>query len=86
MKVNCVPVLPDIPVYKEMFNEDYLYPEIVLKPPYLNYIRNREKIHEKVWNSVENYVSYDIQSELKRIHDTYYDSKHLKQLLCSLSR
>ncbi len=86
MRLNCVPVLPDIPVYREMFNEDWLFPEIVLKPPYLNYIRNSEKIHEKVWNSMENYVSYNIQDEVKRIHDTYYDSTHLKKLLCSINQ
>jgi glycosyltransferase involved in cell wall biosynthesis len=84
MALGSIPILPDLPLYSEMFNNEWLYSNISLKPPYLNFIRNREEIIQKIWNSVENYLNYNLQNEVQEITNTYYNSKDLKQILCKL--
>lgn len=85
MALGCIPILPDLPLYSEMFKSDWLYSSIALKPPYLNFIRNREQITEKVWNSVENYLNYNLTEEVDIITDKYYNSIHLKNVICNLT-
>lgn len=85
MALGCIPILPDLPLYVEMFNSDWIYSSIALKPPYLNFIRNREQIVEKIWNSVENYLNYSLQKEVEMITDKYYNSNDLKEVLCKLT-
>jgi len=84
MALGAIPILPDLPLYSEMFNNEWLYSGITLKPPYLNFIRNREEIVQKIWNSVENYLNYSLQKEVETIKDKYYNSNDLKQILCKL--
>ena len=85
MALGSIPILPDLPLYVEMFNSDWIYPGIALKPPYLNFIRNRQEIIEKIWNSVENYLHYSLQKEVENITNTYYNSNDLKEVLCKLT-
>lgn len=84
MMLGCIPILPDIPMYKDMFNERWLYSSIIFKPPYLNFIRNREEIFEKIRTSVENYLSLDIEGDIQILEDRYYNSSQLKNILCTL--
>lgn len=78
MSLGCIPLLPDIPIYKELFDEKWLYPAKVLTPPYLNFMRNLDLIHGRIRDSVENYLSYNLEEEVKKIHDVYFDSSQLK--------
>ena len=75
-----------MPLYLEMFNKDWIYSGIALKPPYLNFIRNREEIVQKIWNSVENYINYSLQKEVENIKQHYYNSNDLKEVLCKLTK
>lgn len=83
MALGCIPILPDIEIYKEMFHPDWIYSSIIFKLPYLNFIRNREEIFGKILNCVENYVYYNITEEYNKIANTYYNSNNLKQIICS---
>lgn len=84
MALGCIPIIPRIPVYEEMFDNDWLYDKIALKPPYLNYIRTRQQIEPKILNYVEKYDKYNLESEVERIQKKYFDSSKLKQIICSL--
>lgn len=84
MALGSLPILPDLELYKEMFHEDWIYSSIIFKPPYLNFIRNREEIFEKILKCVENYVSYSIDEKYNEIVSKYYNSDKLKEILCSL--
>lgn len=86
MALGAIPILPDLPLYLEMFNKDWIYSGIALKPPYLNFIRNREEIVQKIWNSVENYINYSLQKEVENIKQHYYNSNDLKEVLCKLTK
>jgi len=85
MALGCIPVLPDIPIYNEMFDNKWLYNTIILKQPYLNYIRNREQIHGQVRDAVENYTDYDLTTEVQKIHDEYFDSEQLKDIITEIT-
>ena len=85
MALGAVPILPDLPLYSEMFDKSWLYSSIVLKPPYLNFIRNREEIVQKICNSVENYVYFNLHDEVNTIKNRYYNSNDLKEFLCKLT-
>ena len=86
MALGSIPILPDLPLYTEMFNPEWIYSSITLKPPYLNFIRNREEITQKIWNSVENYINYSLQNEVEMIKNRYYNSNDLKEILCKLTK
>lgn len=85
MSLGAIPILPDLPLYSEMFKNDCLYSSILLKPPYLNFIRNREDIVQKICNSVENYVHFNLQNEVQDITNRYYNSNDLKDFICKLT-
>jgi len=83
MTLGCIPILPDIEIYKEMFHSDWIYSSIIFKLPYLNFIRNREEIFLKISNCVENYESFNIEEQCDSVIDKYYNSDNLKQILCN---
>jgi hypothetical protein len=83
MALGCIPILPDIEIYKEMFHSDWIYSSIIFKLPYLNFIRNREEIFSKITNCVENYDNFNVKEKCDVIIDKYYNSDSLKRLLCN---
>lgn len=84
MAFGCIPLMPRIPVYEEMFDNEWLYDSVALKEPYLNYMRHREQIEPKILNYVNNYLSYNIEDEVERVHNKYFDSTKLKEIICNL--
>lgn len=76
-----LPILPDIVIYKEMFSEEYLYPQKMTRPPYLNFIRGFENIQEKIWNFEKDSLYYNIEQEAERIVIKYFNSEQLKNIL-----
>ena len=84
MMLGCIPILPDIPIYQDMFNSRWLYSSIIFKPPYLNFIRNREEIFEKIRLSVDNYLNLNIEDDVDLLKNKYYNSNELKNVLCTL--
>jgi len=76
MKLGCIPIAPKLPLYSNMFkHHDWFYDPIVLRPPFINFIRNRKEILEKIRNIEENYLSYKdmLLDELEHM-TKYYDS------------
>ena len=85
MSLGCIPVLPDIPIYQEMFDSKWLYDKVILKLPYLNYIRNRDQIHTRIKDAVENYSDYNLTDEVEKIHMKYFDSQQLKDIISNIT-
>lgn len=84
MVLGCTPILPDIPIYSEMFNSKWLYPNKLTKPPYLNFIRDGEIIREKIWNIQKDYVNLRNIEETERVAEKYFNSEPLKELIKNL--
>lgn len=82
--LGCIPILPDIPIYTEMYDSDWLYPSRLTKPPYLNFIREGQIIRDKIWNIQKNYLHLHIQKKTENIVETYFSSEPFKQLITNL--
>ena len=81
MLMGCCPILPNIEIYKKMFNENWLYNKKILKPPMLNYLRMGQEIHEKIRLIENNSLYYNMEEDIKRIDEQYFNSEDLKNIL-----
>ena len=84
---GCIPLIPDTKVNKLFFGNDYTFPRKILIPPFLNYIKARHFMHDKIKGYMENYLDYSEQIPIlcKKVHDKYYDSNQLKILLNTIN-
>jgi len=80
---GCIPLIPDTRINKLFFGTEYLFPRKILIPPFLNYVKSRHFIHDKIIGYMENYLDYSEQIPIlcKNVHDKYYNSQQLKNLL-----
>jgi hypothetical protein len=85
MVLGCIPILPDIPIYAELYNSKWLYPNKLTRPPYINFIREGEIIREKIWNIQENYVNLNIAEETEKIIERHFSSDTFKQIIKNLA-
>lgn len=80
------PLIPDIPAFKDIFNEQFLYDHRILRPPHINFIRGADKIIEISENVVEQeHIDPIVISEAQRIHEKYYNSNQFKEIICSIT-
>lgn len=84
MTMGAIPILPDIDIYKEYFGDEWLYDKRILRPPYLNFIRGREYIDDKILEYTKNYLSYNIKEIAQQIELEFFNSNELKEILCQL--
>lgn len=84
MMFGCIPILPDIDSYSEIFSDKWLYSSKILKPPYLNFIRGSHQIYDKVNYYIENYDEIDMSDEIDDIYKKFYSSDKLKEIILSL--
>jgi hypothetical protein len=82
--LGCIPILPDIPIYQDMFDAQFLYPNKIIQPPYLNFIRGIDFISEKIRIIENNFVSLSNNDNTDKIIKKYFDSQPLKNLINSL--
>ncbi len=80
---GCIPLIPNTQINKMFFGTEYTFPRKILIPPFLNYIKSRHLIHDKITGYMENYLDYHEQIPIlcKNVHDRYYNSNDLKTLL-----
>lgn len=83
---GCIPLIPDTNINKLFFGNTYTFPRKILIPPFLNYIKARHFMHDKIKGYMENYLDYSEQIPIlcKDVHDKYYSSEGLKQILCKI--
>jgi hypothetical protein len=84
MVLGCIPILPDITIYSEMFDSKWLYPNRLTRPPYLNFIREGEIIREKIWKIQKDYVNSQLTQETENVISKYFSSTTLKEILKTL--
>lgn len=81
MALGVAPALPDIPIYKEMYNSMWLYDKTITKPPFLNFIRSREVVFERVNTFLENDTQAILKEHVKKLEETYFNIDELKELI-----
>jgi len=84
MVLGALPILPDIPLYAEIFDERWLYDHKILKGKYLNFVRGSEELEERLVSYMENYENLNRDSELERIHDKYFKSDKFLEIVCKI--
>lgn len=80
---GCIPLMPDTYINRLFFGEDYTFPRKILIPPFLNYVRARHTVHDKIVGYMENYLDYSemIPILADKVHEKYYSSEGLKNIL-----
>ena len=86
MVAGCIPIVPDIQVYSEVIGEKYLYPQKVLRPPHLNFIREGQVVLEKIRNFLDNYDSIDMTDDIEQIINKHYSSEQLLNIVDGLTK
>ena len=84
---GCIPLIPDSKINKLFFGYDYLFPRQLLAPPFINYVKGRHFILDKIEGYMENYADYTemLPTLAETIHNKYYSSQPLKEILCNMS-
>lgn len=85
MALGCFPIIPKIPIYEEIFKNVSMYDTVLLKKPYINFLRNKDQIELPIIDYIENYQDHDLKEEVDRIIDSYFNSTQLKEIFCSLN-
>lgn len=80
---NCIPLIPNSNINELFFGRQYIFPRKILIPPFLNYIKARHFVHDKIQGYMENYLDYSEHLPILSddLHNRYYNSEHLKLLL-----
>lgn len=86
MAMGCVPILPDMPIYRKIFPEKYFYDSKALKPPFLNFIRHGEEFEKLIDTLYKNpHELYD-EELCGEIVKKYYSKDQLKEIICNLTK
>ena len=85
---GCVPIIPDALIYNEMFSDQYKYPTYYTQPPFLNFVRGREFMHDRVAQVVHNYdeASKDLERHAIEIGDKYFKNEGLLTLIDKIKK
>lgn len=85
MAYGCYPLLPDIKIYKKLFQSKYLYNRHILKPPLLNFVRKGKSVFDIINNLADIYDREEIRNDAKSIVDKFYSSDKFKKILCQIN-
>lgn len=88
MCFGCIPLIPNTKINRMMFNMDeFTFPRKILIPPFLNYIKNRHLIFDKIKGYINLYDDYLEQVNLikESAYLKYFNSDGLKQILKEIS-
>lgn len=85
---ECVPIIPDRLIYKDVFPERYQYPSSYTHPPFLNFVRGREYMHERVKMAIDNYDTYvpHMREDFLDIENKFFNTNHFIQVINSLTK
>lgn len=88
MLFGCVPIIPDRLIYKDIFPDKYQYPSHYTEPPFLNFVRGREYMHDCVHNVIKNYndLSRDLKKESSEIGQKIFSNQRLISLLKTINK
>lgn len=78
MVLGCIPIIPDIPIYENVFNDRWKYDELLITPPGLNFLRNKENLYEKIRSSDE-YLLY-LKDDVEELERNHYNSSDFETL------
>lgn len=83
MLFGCVPIVPDRVIYDEMIPDEYKYPSYYTQPPFLNFVRGREFMHDRVETVFKNYddLSVNLATHAKQLGDRYFENDKLLSLI-----
>jgi len=84
--LGAIPILPATELYTHIFSEKQclFFKKHLMKKPYIKYMRNTEHITEYVKRLLTDYDDMYAQLDIQSIHDAYFNSNDLKQILNEL--
>lgn len=82
MLFGCVPIVPDKLIYSEIFPRKYWYPTHYTQPPFMNFVRGREFMHERIRNVFDNYDRLaPSRDEICQIGELYFKNDGMINLI-----
>ena len=77
------PYIPDNLIYGEMFAAEYTYPAHYVQPPFLNFVRGRDYMHERVASVFTHYdqLSQNLESDSEEIGNLYFNNDGLLSII-----
>jgi hypothetical protein len=82
MLFGCIPIVPDALIYADLLPERFWYPSHYTQPPFLNFVRGRDFMHERVRDVIDNYESYAEELHIvDGLGDKYFNNEPLIGLL-----
>lgn len=83
MVFGCVPIVPDATLYSTVFPEQYRYPAHYVQPPFLNFVRGRQVLYQKIQTGIEQHeiLMSELIKHTVEIGDRYFSNQPLVDLL-----
>lgn len=87
MLFGCVPIIPDRAIYDEMFPSEYAYPSHYTQPPFLNFVRGKDFMHDRVDTVFKNYetMSANLDRDARDIGNRFFNNERLLSLIQTIT-
>lgn len=83
MVFGCIPLVPNCSTYQHVFQSQYHYPAHYIQPPFLNFVRGREVLHQRLRVAINEYDSLvrQLKHDVDEITNIYFSNESFLKLL-----